>query len=173
MSPTKVVIPLFLGKTFFRKAHIRTDPKLNKIPPVALKRRKSRLNEFKHHLWRSQLTHKQVFSDTESSLNAFEWKCKLQHQRLCATTRNWSSPTIHRIWKQINGYSNAHWWTMMILLSPQSGIHDVYWKSCVAYQAVHRQIKWQNIFLVQWLHDGKKLFSDTLELFNFTFRWSK
>lgn len=32
-----VATPLFFGRTFFRKAHMRTDPKLKRTPPVALK----------------------------------------------------------------------------------------------------------------------------------------
>jgi hypothetical protein len=37
VRPTKVATPLFFGRRFFRKAHIRTDPKLKRIPPAALK----------------------------------------------------------------------------------------------------------------------------------------
>jgi hypothetical protein len=37
VRPTKVASPLFLGRRFLKKAHMRTDPKLNRVPPIALK----------------------------------------------------------------------------------------------------------------------------------------
>lgn len=35
-SPANVATPLFLGRTFLRKAKIKTEPKLKSKPPMAL-----------------------------------------------------------------------------------------------------------------------------------------
>lgn len=44
MRPTTVATPQFFGKTFFMKAHMRTEPKLKRTPPAALEL--ERINNF-------------------------------------------------------------------------------------------------------------------------------
>jgi hypothetical protein len=41
VRPTNVATPSFFGRRFLRKAHMRTEPKLNKTPPAALKAKES------------------------------------------------------------------------------------------------------------------------------------